>query len=131
MTAQSTIRISLLMVLVWQIWFLHVQGWAAGKQLRRGKQAKGRKRSKEKKKPKPFEGLTRKPVCGLCETEAEKQEKEAKREPPPRISECKGGDQRSIRAITSVRGKGAGIMTGWTGGISSPMDIRVAAHGDN
>jgi hypothetical protein len=93
MTVENMIRVSLAMVLVWQIWFLHVRGWAGWKQLRKGKQGKQRKRSREKKEPKPFEGLTRKPVCEQCVAEAEKQEREGKGEPPPKIERERGRKQ--------------------------------------
>jgi transposase-like protein len=95
MTIENVIRVSLAMVLVWQIWFLHVRGRAGWKQLRKGKQGKQRKQSREKKEQKPFEGLTRRPVCELCEAEAEKQEREGKQEPPPKI-ERERGRQREV-----------------------------------
>ena len=95
MTIENVIRVSLAMVLAWQIWFLHVRGWAGWKQLRKGKQGKQRKQSREKKEPKPFEGLTQRPACELCEAEAEKQEREVKREPPPKI-ERERGRQRKV-----------------------------------
>ena len=60
-------------------------GW---EQLRKRKQQKRRKRSRKDKKP--FEGLTRQPVCELCVADAEKQEEETTREPPPRIERAKG-----------------------------------------
>ena len=46
-----------------------------------------------KKAKKAFEGLTRKPVCELCEVEAERQERETKREPPPKIKRERGRRQ--------------------------------------
>jgi len=90
MTAQSVIRMSLVLVLIWQIWFLHVRMGVGWKRIGRKKQGKRRKESREKKKPKPFEGLMRKPVCEQCVAEAEKQEREAKREPPPKIERERG-----------------------------------------
>ncbi|MCP4542271.1 MAG: hypothetical protein GY832_34550, partial [Chloroflexi bacterium] len=91
MTVQSAIRVSLVTVLVWQIWFLHVQGWAGWKQEGKRKQEKKQQGAKKKKKAKkPFEGLTRKPVCEQCVAEAEKQEQEVKREPPPKIERKRG-----------------------------------------
>ncbi len=91
MTVQSVIRISLGVVLVWQIWFLHIRmgvGWGGKRKRKRTKQGKGSKGKKKSKKP--FEGLTRKPVCELGEAEAEKQERETKREPPPKIERERG-----------------------------------------
>jgi IS1 family transposase/transposase-like protein len=95
MTIQRVIQVSLIIMLVWQIWFLHIRmgvGW--GRQRKR-KQAKQRKGSKGKNKPKkPFEGLTRKPVCEQCAAEAERREQEAKREPPPKIERERGRKQK-------------------------------------
>jgi hypothetical protein len=82
MTIQGILRVSLGAVLVWQIWFLHIRMGVQWGRQRKRKQAKQRKGAKGKKKPpKPFEGLTRKPVCEQCAAEAEKQEQEVKREP--------------------------------------------------
>jgi hypothetical protein len=61
MTIQRVIQVSLILVLVWQIWFLHIRmgvGWGQQKKRERAKQRKG---SKWKKKPgmvhfTPFEG---------------------------------------------------------------------------
>ena len=44
----------------------------------------------EDRKPKAFEGLTRQPVCEMCVAEAEEQEEEVEREPPPRIERVQG-----------------------------------------
>jgi transposase-like protein/IS1 family transposase len=94
MTIQRVIQVSLIIALVWQIWFLHIRmgvGWRGKRERKRTKQQKG---AREKKKPqKPFEGLTRKPVCEQCATEAEKQEQEVKREPPPKIERERGRKQ--------------------------------------
>ena len=94
MTVQSVLRVSLGVVLVWQIWFLHIRmgvGWGRQRKRKRAKQREG---SKGKKKPKkPFEGLTRKPVCEQCAAEAEKQEQEEKREAPPKIERKRGRKQ--------------------------------------
>jgi hypothetical protein len=66
-------------------------GWGQQKKRERAKQ---RKVSKGEKKPKkPFEGLTRKPVCEQCAAEAERQEREVKREPPPKIERKRGRRQ--------------------------------------
>ena len=74
MTEQNVIRVLLLAVLVWHLavcWCLFVRDWPGrdGKgRLRRWKKPKRRKRQpKRYRKPKPVEGLTRKPVCALCE----------------------------------------------------------------
>ena len=94
MTVQSAIRVSLGVVLVWQIWFFHIRMGVEWGRKRKRKRAKERKGSKGKKKPKkPFEGLTRKPVCEQCAAEAEKQEREVKREPPPKIERERGRKQ--------------------------------------
>jgi hypothetical protein len=60
------------------------------KRLQKRRRAERRKRAQKDKKPKSFEGLTRQPVCELCVAEAEKQEEETKREPPPRIERARG-----------------------------------------
>jgi len=76
MILQSLIRVCLVVVLVWQVsvhWSLYVRGWAGWEQLRKRKR---RKRSSKEKKPKPFEGLTRQPVCEMCVAETEKQGEE-------------------------------------------------------
>ena len=117
MTVQSVIQVSLVMVLVWQIWMLHVRGWAGWKREGRRKQGKGREGKRGDKKPKkPFEGLTRKPVCELCETEAEKQE---------RSSGSEDENRRRTRASTLARKRSARIAGGWGEGISSRTDIQV------
>lgn len=81
MTEQSVIRILFLAVLVWHLavcWWLFVRDWSGWEELRRWK------------KPKPFEGLTRKPVCEACLAEAEAKESAENREPPPRIERGRG-----------------------------------------
>ncbi len=92
MTTQRVIQVSLIIALVWQIWMMHILGWPEWKQEGKGKQEKKRQGAKKKKKKseKPFEGLTRKPECELCEAEAKKQEKEVKQEPPPMIERERG-----------------------------------------
>jgi len=89
MTVQSVIRVCLAVILVCLIgvhWPLFTQGW---EQRRKRKRSKRRKRSRGDKKPKPFEGLTRRPVCELCIAETEKQ-REPQREPPPKIERGRG-----------------------------------------
>jgi IS1 family transposase/transposase-like protein len=96
MTIQQVIQISLIAILVWQIWFFHIRMGVKWGEKRKRKQTKQRKGARKKKKPpKPFEGLTRKPVCEQCAAEADKQEQEVKREPPPKI-ERKRGRKREI-----------------------------------
>jgi hypothetical protein len=99
MIEQSVIRILLLAVLVRHLtvcWYLVVRDWPGWEHLGRWKKPKRRKRQpKLYKKPKPFEGLTRKPVCEQCVAEAEKQEREGKGEPPPKI-ERERGRQREV-----------------------------------
>jgi IS1 family transposase/transposase-like protein len=93
MTLQSEIRVCLVVILVWQIgahWSLYAQGWAGWKRLWKRRRRKGRKRSTKDQTPKTFEGLTRQPECELCVAEAEEQEEETKREPPPRIERVRG-----------------------------------------
>jgi transposase-like protein/IS1 family transposase len=71
--------------------------YSDGSQVGRAEKKKASKTAKEgeesKKTPKPFEGLTRKPVCEQCSAEAEKQEQEVKREPPPKIERKRGRKQ--------------------------------------
>jgi hypothetical protein len=65
MTIQGVLRVSLGVVLVWQIWFLHIRMGVEWGRKRKRKQTKQRKGARKKKAPKPFEGLTRKPVCEM------------------------------------------------------------------
>ena len=94
MTEQSVIRVLLLAVLVWHLavwWCLFVRDWPGWERLRRWRMPKRRKRRpKRYRKPKPFEGLTRKPVCEACLAEAEAEESAEKQEPPPRIERDRG-----------------------------------------
>ena len=91
MTIQQIIQISLITILVWQIWFFHIRMGVKWGGKRKRKQTKQRKGARKKKKPpKPFEGLTRKPVCEQCAAEAEKQEREVKREAPPMVERERG-----------------------------------------
>ena len=73
MTEQRVIQALLLVVLVRHVavcWCLLVRDWPGWQRLRSWKKPKGRKRRPRLyKKPKPFEGLTRKPVCGACAAE--------------------------------------------------------------
>jgi hypothetical protein len=88
------IRVLLVVVLIRQIavyWCLLVRNWPGWEQLRRWRKPKRRKRRpKLYKKPKPFEGVTRKPVCEACLAEAEAKESAEKREAPPRIERGRG-----------------------------------------
>jgi IS1 family transposase/transposase-like protein len=94
MTIWSVIQASLFIVLVWQIWFFHIRMGVEWGGKRKREQTKQRKGSKGKKKPqKPFEGLTRKPVCEQCAAEAERREQEAKRKPPAKIERKRGRRQ--------------------------------------
>jgi hypothetical protein len=69
--------------------------------------------SKGKKKPKKrFEGLTRKPVCEQCVAEAEKQEREVRREPPPKIERKRGRRQEINTSKQFCPEKGCGYY-GW------------------
>jgi hypothetical protein len=94
MIEQSVIRILLLAVLVRHLtvcWYLVVRDWPGWEHLGRWKKPKRRKRQpKWYKKPKPFEGLTRKPVCAGCAIEEERGSEGARREPPPRIERTRG-----------------------------------------
>jgi IS1 family transposase len=94
MTEQSVIRVLLVVVLFRQLavcWSLLVSNWSGWEQLRRWRKPKRQKRRpKLYKKPKPFQGLTRKPVCEACLAEAEAKKSAEKREPPPRIERGRG-----------------------------------------
>ena len=94
MTEQSVIRVLLLAVLVWHLtvwWCLFGRDWPGWERLRRWRKTKRRKRRPRLyKKPKPFEGLTRKPMCEACLAEAEAKESAEKREAPPRIERDRG-----------------------------------------
>ena len=96
MALRHTIRLVLLAVLVWRIavyWDLFLRDWAGWKKLRRRKRRRKR-RGKWYKKAKPFAGLTRKPVCALCE-QGESEIGEAPSEgPPPRIEHKRGAKRR-------------------------------------
>ena len=94
MTEQSVIQALLLVVLVWRVvvcWHLFVRDWAGWEHVRWWKKPKRRKRRPEPyKKPKPFEGLTRKPVCAACAVEDGQGREEAPREAPPTIERTRG-----------------------------------------
>jgi hypothetical protein len=94
MTEQSLIRVLLLAVLVWHLavcWCLLVRDWLGWEHLRWWRKPKRRKRRpKPYRKPKPFEGLTRKPVCEACLAEAEAKGSVEKREAPPKIERNRG-----------------------------------------
>jgi transposase-like protein/IS1 family transposase len=90
MIVQNVIRVFLVAVLVVLLVGVHrpvvVREW---KRLRKRWRAKRRKPSRDKK-AKPFAGLTRQPICERCVTEAERQDKETKREPPAKIYHERG-----------------------------------------
>jgi IS1 family transposase len=94
MTEQSAIRVLLLTVLVWHLavcWCLFGRDWPGWKRLRGWRKPKRRKRRpKLYKKPKPFEGLTQKPVCEACLAEADAKVSAQRREAPPRIERDRG-----------------------------------------
>ena len=118
MTEQSVIRVLLLAVLVWHLavcWCLVVRDWSGWEYLRQWKKSKRRKRrSKPYKKAKPFEGLTRKPVCVACLAEADAKESTEKREPPPRI-ERKRGRRRSVDTSKHFCCEEKCVYRGWLG----------------
>jgi transposase-like protein/IS1 family transposase len=91
MTIQNVIRLCLVVMLAWLLmqvhWPLLVREW---KQQQKRRRAKRRKQTRKGKKPKAFEGLTRQPVCERCVAEAERQDKETKREPPAKINHKRG-----------------------------------------
>jgi hypothetical protein len=94
MTEQSVIRVLLLVVSVRHVvvcWCLLVRDWPGWQHLGRWRKPKREKRRpKPYKKPKPFEGLTRKPVCAACATEEARQRERMPREPPPKIERVRG-----------------------------------------
>ena len=94
MAEQSVTRVLLLAVLAWSAvvyWSMFVRDWPGWQHVRWWKKPKRRKRrSRPYKKPKPFEGLTRKPVCEACLAEADAKESTEKREAPPRIERKRG-----------------------------------------
>ena len=85
MTEQNVIQVLLLMVLVRHVavcWRLLVRDWPGWQNLRRWKKPKRRKRRfKLYQKPKPFEGLTREPVCAQCAAEGAEGEERFRRMP--------------------------------------------------
>ena len=91
MTIQNVIRLCLVVMLVWLLMQVHwpvlVREW---KQQQKRRRAKRRKQARKGKKPKPFEGLTRQPICERCVMEAERQDEEKKREPPAKINHKRG-----------------------------------------
>ena len=91
MTVQDVVRVCLVLIWVWLLICVHrsllIREW---KRLQKRRRAKRRKQAQKNKKPKPFEGLTRQPVCELCVAEEEKQEEERERESPPRIERARG-----------------------------------------
>lgn len=94
MTEQRVIQALLLVVLAWQVtlcWYLLVRDWPGWQQLRRRNKGRRRKRRpKWYKKPKPFAGLTRKPVCEACAAKEAGEREEGRREPPPKIERTRG-----------------------------------------
>ena len=97
MTDESVIRLLLLAVLVRQVigyWVLFGQEWCIGERIRRWRQPKRRKRHKWYRKAKPFEGLTRKPVCSMCQAAEHRGERIEQREPPAKIEQKRGAKRR-------------------------------------
>ena len=97
MTDESVIRLLLMAVLVRQVigyWVLFGQEWRIGERIRRWRQPKRRKRHKWYKKAKPFEGLTRKPVCSMCQAAEHRGERIEQREPPAKIEQKRGAKRR-------------------------------------
>ena len=96
MALRHTIGLILLAALVWRIavyWDLFLRDWDGWKKLGQRKR-KRKRRGKWYKKAKPFAGLTRKPVCALCE-HGEREIGEAPSEgPPPRIEHKRGAKRR-------------------------------------
>jgi IS1 family transposase len=94
MAEQSVVQVLLLAVLAWSVvmyWSLFVRCWPGWQHVRLWKKPRRRKRRPRLyKKPKPFEGLTREPVCVACLAEAEVKESAEKRELPPRIERNRG-----------------------------------------
>jgi hypothetical protein len=94
MAEQSVIRGLILVVLAWGVlvcWDLFVSDWPGWKHLRKWKRPKRReRRPRWYKKPKPFGGLTRKPVCAACEREDGQVRKHIRREAPSRIERTRG-----------------------------------------
>jgi transposase-like protein len=90
MIVQNVIRTCVVAILVVLLVGVHrpllVREW---KRLRKRWRTK-RKASPKPKKAKPFEGLTRQPICERCVAEAERQDKETKREPPAKIDHERG-----------------------------------------
>lgn len=91
MTVQGVIRVCLAMILGCLLlrghWSLLARAWKRRQKRRRAEQ---RKRARQDQPPKPFEGLTQRPVCDLCVAETEKPAGEKKRAPPPRIKRTRG-----------------------------------------
>jgi IS1 family transposase len=90
MIVQNVIGVCLVAVLVCLLAGVHrpllVREW---KRLRKRWRPKRRKPSRDKK-AKPFAGLTRQPICERCVTEAEKQDRETKKEAPAKIEHERG-----------------------------------------
>ena len=90
MAVQNVIRVCLVTILVVLLVGVHrpllVREW---KRLRKRWRTK-RKASPKPKQAKPFEGLTRQPICERCVAEAERQDRETKREPPAKINHERG-----------------------------------------
>ena len=118
MTEQSVIQVLLLVVLVWHVavcWCLLVRDWPGWQHLRRRKKAKRRKRRpKPYKKAKPFEGLTRKPVCAACAAEEAREKEKAWREPPPKIARTRGRRPKIDTSAHFCPGQGC-TYHGWLG----------------
>jgi len=91
MIVQNVMRTCLVAILIVLLVGVHrsalVREW---KRLRKRWRAKRRNPSQRDRKPRPFEGLTRQPICEQCVAEAGAQEKWEQREPPAKIEHERG-----------------------------------------
>jgi hypothetical protein len=116
MALRDTIRLVLLAALVWGIavyWDLFLRDWAGWKKLGERKRRRKR-RGKWYKKAKPFEGLTRKPVCVLCEHGESETGQAPSEGPPPRIEHKRGAKRRVDKANHICPNRGCQYY-GWLG----------------
>jgi IS1 family transposase/transposase-like protein len=94
MAEQSSVRFWLVVALAWGLasyWVLFVRDWPGWQQLKGWRAPKrGRRRPKLYRKPKPFAGLTRKPVCAQCAAAEAAEQGRVSREPPPKIERGRG-----------------------------------------
>ena len=93
----STVARLLMAVLLRQVigyWVLFGQEWHVGERIRQWRQPRRRKRQKWYKKAKPFEGLTRRPVCLMCQAAEHGDERIEQREPPAKIEQKRGAKRR-------------------------------------